>query len=160
MENLLKEQEELKHKIDTLKNELINLHIDTETSISSTDLIKDIYKMEEVTSDLKELLILLHTNNITITKQTRESFVTTYNDVLTLTSEAIDKQNSLVNKLINKEQEEIKQKTFKQRVLNVLSSPVVVIPVVLIGVVAFGALLIHLLPNETGKVIETLRAGG
>ena len=160
MENLLKEHEELKQKIDELKNELINLHIDTETTISSTDIIKDIYKMEEVTTDLKELLILLHTNNVTITKQTRESFVTTYNEVLTLTSDAIDKQNALINKLIEKEQEEEKNKSFKQKFLNSLSSPVVIIPAILVGIMAFGALLIHLLPEETGKIINTLRTGG
>ena len=160
MESLLKEQEELKNKINSLKNELINLHIDTETSISSTDIIKDIYKMEEVTSDLKELLILLHTNNVTITKQTRESLVVTYNEVLTLTSEAIDKQNALINKLIEKERDETKQKSFKQRVIHSLSSPLVVIPVAFVVVLAFGAILIHFLPKETGQLMYTIRKGG
>ena len=159
MEKLQQEHAELKSKIEALKNELISLHIDTETSISSTELIKDIYKMEEVTSDLKELLILLHTNNVTITKQTRESLVTTYNDVLTLTGEAIDKQNNLIGILIEKEDDINKKKTFKQRILNSLSSPFVVIPITFVLVLTAGALLIHMLPEETGRLIDTIRKG-
>jgi len=152
MEKIVEENIELRDKIDKLRSELLSIHI-TNDSMDNTELIKEIYAMKEVTNDLKELLIILHTNNVTAAKHTKEVLVTSYDEVLKLTSDIIEKQDRLVKKIIDDRKG---GSTIKERIINALTSPIVLIPTFVIILIGIGVGMVHFLPEETGKILKTI----
>lgn len=98
MDTIVEGNKDLLKKLTKFKNRIIDIHIESNND-NSMETMESIYKLKEVNDELKEALILLHTNNITLNKFNSESSLKNYNLIIDITTASIIKQNELIEKI-------------------------------------------------------------
>lgn len=162
METILTENEVVINKISQLRSNLIKMNMESNGTIDSGDIIKDIYKLDEISKELKELLVLLHTNNITLNKFNHESLVVGYDEVLELSNTILNKQNKLIKVLLDEKKNEAEQNTFKNKIKNAMLNPLTIGVVSILGFMFLFILAEKIFPKEVQDLlgVATKSMGG
>jgi len=96
MDKIIEDNKEISKKLLELKNKILNIHIEA-NSTSSIEVMGEISKLKNVSDEVKEMLVLMHVNNVTATKFNNEAMVTNYNTLIDITNEIVEKQNDLID---------------------------------------------------------------
>jgi hypothetical protein len=156
MENIKSDNAVIIDKLKELKNKLIDVHILNTSNNNSVATLSEIAKLNEVNDELKETLILLHTNLITGIKFNSENSLKTYNALIDVTTEIIIKQNELIDKIKENEKNGIFGALFKKTKSILSDNKIAFIVVATTSLVTIVGLFLFF-PEETQKTFNELK---
>jgi len=111
MEKHIEMQNKILSDLIALKTELVNIHISANNSIDESGLIRKLALLNKTTEEVKEMFILMHTNNVTITKHMNELLVTNMMSVIDVEIDTIRSTIDVTNHIHNKHENNLFNKT-------------------------------------------------